>query len=60
MELRIVFMKRKKGLLYIYDFPLHCTHATVQSQIKYHVIPTMLHFLLFVQPDAVLFIKNDL
>lgn len=21
--------------------PIHCTHATVQSQIKYHVIPTI-------------------
>lgn len=41
MELRIVLeKKKKKGLLYVYDFPTHCTHATVQSQIKYHVIPT--------------------
>lgn len=48
MESRVVIKKRKKGLLYVYDFPIHCTHATVQSQIKYHVIPTFLfgfHFM---------------
>lgn len=27
--------------------PIHCTHATVQSQIKYHVIPTFAFAVLF-------------
>lgn len=48
MELQIV-IKKEKGLLYIYDFPIHCTHATVQPQIKYHVIPTFL-FSVFCSP----------
>lgn len=42
MELRIVMKKeKKKDFCTSMTSPIHCTHATVQSQIKYHVIPTI-------------------